>query len=142
MSCPSTRTTASTGSLRFLAGCKLDEPGIPGAPSCYTQQPEPSEKCCGCSDWIGFDPRHPSQPLPTETPCQKMNSAWLTNVLPKIEYLKEACPTAYSYQFDDKTATFNCRTTSEPNQVDYVVTYCPGGSDGVPGPLGTSVDEP
>ncbi|KAF5768992.1 putative Thaumatin family [Helianthus annuus] len=36
------------------------------------------------------------------------------------EYFKTACPTAYSYAYDDGTSTFTC--SSSPN---YVITFCP-----------------
>ncbi|GAB4847543.1 hypothetical protein Ancab_026602 [Ancistrocladus abbreviatus] len=35
------------------------------------------------------------------------------------EYFKNACPTAYSYAYDDATSTFTCAGA------DYVITFCP-----------------
>ncbi|XP_076896005.1 thaumatin-like protein 1b [Bidens hawaiensis] len=35
------------------------------------------------------------------------------------EYFKTACPTAYSYAYDDGTSTFTCMSA------DYAVTFCP-----------------
>ncbi|KAJ9541028.1 hypothetical protein OSB04_027534 [Centaurea solstitialis] len=35
------------------------------------------------------------------------------------EYFKKACPTAYSYAYDDGTSTFTC------SSADYVITFCP-----------------
>lgn len=35
------------------------------------------------------------------------------------EMFKDACPTAYSYAYDDKTSTFTC------SGADYVITFCP-----------------
>ncbi|XP_076887776.1 thaumatin-like protein 1b [Bidens hawaiensis] len=35
------------------------------------------------------------------------------------EYFKAACPTAYSYAYDDGTSTFTCTAG------DYVITFCP-----------------
>jgi hypothetical protein len=36
------------------------------------------------------------------------------------EFFKTACPTAYSYPYDDPTSTFTCK-----GQNDYVVIFCP-----------------
>ncbi|XP_065881255.1 thaumatin-like protein 1b [Euphorbia lathyris] len=35
------------------------------------------------------------------------------------EIFKKACPSAYSYAYDDKTSTFTC------NSADYLLTFCP-----------------
>jgi hypothetical protein len=40
-------------------------------------------------------------------------------------FLKQACPTAYVYPFDDATSTFTCRRASNATGVAYVVTFCP-----------------
>lgn len=48
-----------------------------------------------------------------------------------IQWLKDACPTAYSYPFDDHSSTFNCNTSdaAQQNQVnmDFEIVFCPGG---------------
>lgn len=36
------------------------------------------------------------------------NTNWGNNVLPTISWLKSACPTCYTYPFDDPTSTFTC----------------------------------
>jgi hypothetical protein len=36
---------------------------------------------------------------------------------------KAACPTAYSYAYDDATSTFTCKAPS-----GYAITFCPAGS--------------
>ncbi|KAL6995850.1 Thaumatin-like protein 1 [Sarracenia purpurea var. burkii] len=38
------------------------------------------------------------------------------------ELFKKACPTAYSYAYDDKTSTFTCAAA------DYFITFCPSPS--------------
>ncbi|XVE87439.1 hypothetical protein DITRI_Ditri18aG0117500 [Diplodiscus trichospermus] len=38
------------------------------------------------------------------------------------EFFKTACPTAYSYAYDDGTSTFTC------GAADYVITFCPSPS--------------
>jgi len=37
---------------------------------------------------------------------------------------KQACPTAYSYQFDDPTSTFTCLDPAG-GELDYQITFCP-----------------
>ena len=34
-------------------------------------------------------------------------------------FFKKACPTAYSYAYDDGTSTFTC------SGADYIITFCP-----------------
>ena len=91
-----------------------------GADTCYKDSPD--ARCCGCKDW-GY-PAFPNCKLPYDK--------WVSDVLPKIQFIKDACPTAYSYQYDDKTTTFTCSTTAKPNTANYIVTLCPGGNTGLP----------
>jgi hypothetical protein len=37
---------------------------------------------------------------------------------------KQACPTAYSYAYDDKTSTFTCRGKQDGKGADYEVQFC------------------
>ena len=101
------------GTLTNMYGCVLNEPGKPHAKSCYTVT---DDTCCGCPPWG-----------PATSPCLATNSFWQTNVLPFAQFLKQACPTAYSFPYDDKTSTFQCQSapTTSPNQVGYAITYCP-----------------
>ena len=40
--------------------------------------------------------------------------------------MKKACPTAYTYPFDDMSSTFTCANYVDGvNQVDYEITFCP-----------------
>lgn len=49
-------------------------------------------------------------------PVQTANALWLDHVLPTIAWLKAACPTCYTYPFDDMTSTFTCaETPTQPN---------------------------
>ncbi|WP_162901296.1 thaumatin family protein [Breoghania sp. L-A4] len=104
------------GTVANLFGCVLDKTGKPAAQSCYTDGA--SDTCCGCPNW----------PYPTDDgkTCQAINSAWTTSVQPWVSFLKNACPTAYSYPYDDKTSTFTCQSQAATNAVDYTITYCPG----------------
>lgn len=36
------------------------------------------------------------------------NTNWIGNVLPTITWLKQACPTCYTFPYDDKSSTFTC----------------------------------
>lgn len=49
----------------------------------------------------------------------------MTNTQPFAQNLKQACPTAYAFSYDDKTASFDCQSATCPNQVGYAITYCP-----------------
>lgn len=79
----------------------------------------PPANCCGCSDWSGLGV------LPTAS-CNNVTSGnlWTVNAYPKDQLFKAACPTAYSYQFDDPSSTFQCQTPGT-NNTNYTVTYCP-----------------
>lgn len=47
---------------------------------------------------------------------------------------KKACPTAYSYAYDDRTSTFTCPSSS----TDYTITFCPGSSSSTSAPASAS----
>ncbi len=81
---------------------------------------------CGCKDW-----NNPSDYIaPQLANCQSFNPLWSTYVLDRIKWLKQACPNAYSYQFDDKSSSFTCNVPDQ--QTAYEVTFCPGGKTGAP----------
>jgi len=40
--------------------------------------------------------------------CVNANPTWLTNVLPTLKWMKQACPSAYTYPYDDMSSTFTC----------------------------------
>jgi len=72
--------------------------------------------CCGCPPW---------EPAGT---CVNKNPQWVKHAQPVAQIFKEACPTAYSFPYDDMSSTFVCRGTNENNLVGYTITFCPGGS--------------
>lgn len=103
--------------------------------------------CCGCSTWSGLNAGivsgegnacafADSKPVAANT-----NTAWDgtgtgPDVQGKITFLKQACPSAYAYQFDDATSTFNCyvggaskSTAAGYNVTDYTITFCPSGTE-------------
>lgn len=94
----------------------------PSNASCY--QPGATSTCCGCPNWT-ID----QELLPSGLCCQAFNSVWTSIAQPWAQFLKEACPTAYSFPFDDATSTFNCMTSGTSgttnNTTNYTITYCP-----------------
>ncbi len=50
-------------------------------------------------------------------------------MLPLLTWLKQGCPTCYTYQFDDASASFQAyvaaTTTNGSNATNYTITFCP-----------------
>ncbi len=111
-----------------LYGCNG---GTVGTQSCYGVPPG-TTNCCGCQNWNGYMgivvPTLPTSGLI----CDGNNTGWDNNVLGKITWLKQACPSVYSYPHDDPTSSFTCSNSSSTNSVNYRITYCPGGVSGAP----------
>jgi hypothetical protein len=62
--------------------------------------------------------------LPITQATQPVNYAstnWLTYVLPTIQWLKTACPTCYTFPFDDMSSTFQC--SNKTNAISYGVNF-------------------
>lgn len=94
-----------------------------GIGSCYADGAQ--SNCCGCVDW---DTEGIVVPGPEFThQCKNSNPNWVSRVKPTLKWLKEGCPTAYLYPYDDATATFTCQNVQngQPNTVNYEVTFCP-----------------
>lgn len=57
------------------------------------------------------------------------NQTWIDQVLPTITWIKQTCPTCYTYPYDDPTSTFTCHNNTtklnSANGTDYTVTFCP-----------------
>jgi hypothetical protein len=102
------KSVSGQGNRQNLYGCTG-----PNGGSCETIGA--SSKCCGCPPW---------------DTCHNTNSEWTKHALPAIRILKDACPTAYSFPYDDATSTFTCRGVSSTNPVGYDITFCPSGSPG------------
>lgn len=51
------------------------------------------------------------------------SSNWINYVFPTIKWLKQACPTCYSFPFDDPTSTFSCAVSNGPDYLEYQVNY-------------------
>jgi len=89
-------------------------------PSCY--QNGASSGCCGCADWetLGL-----SVPASTQS-CVSANPTWTSEVLPGLKWIKAACPSVYTYPFDDMSSTFVCSSIKSGNNVlSYSITWCP-----------------
>jgi hypothetical protein len=90
--------------------------------SCY--QPNALSDCCGCVNWNEYGLKVPGTPY-TEV-CVNKNPNWTSRILPTLAWLKEACPTAYTYPYDDMSSTYTCKNVvNGENNVDYTITFCP-----------------
>lgn len=76
--------------------------------SCYS--PGADNKCCGCPSWSAAGT------------CNAHNPKWEAPALPEVyaKPFKTACPSAYSFPYDDPTSTFTCAGGR-----DYTITFCP-----------------
>ena len=111
--------------------------------SCYNSYASGDvQTCCGCVDWW----------LPSKTPNATINSngaaqscgtqvdpQWTQFIQPKIQWMKQTCPSVYTYPFDDKTSGFTCSNNlpGDSNSVGYTITFCQGadpslGNTGLP----------
>ncbi|MEM9553623.1 MAG: thaumatin family protein [Acidobacteriota bacterium] len=95
--------------------------------SCY-QENDADPTCCGCPMW-----HVDGKPVPVANGfrCFAFNPSWTRLAEPWSQFLKDGCPSAYTFPFDDATSTFTCTTpepsASNPNTMDYTITFCPGG---------------
>lgn len=85
--------------------------------SCYNAGSGNTPACCGCATFPGNDAgsfwpttleagNNPGQQDAGQ--CLNNNPVWAQNVQPWLAFLKKACPTAYTYAYDDVTSTFTC----------------------------------
>lgn len=74
---------------------------------------------CGGTNWTNI--ATPSTNVVT------VNPNWNNYVLPTISWLKVACPTCYTYPFDDQSSTFQCtagdKQASGTNTLNYNITF-------------------
>ncbi len=91
--------------------------------TCYRKDVA-SPSCCGCVNWNELN--IPVPPPPLTLACYSSNPHWTEQVLPTLRWLKEACPTAYVYPFDDKSGGFPCGLLENGvNTMEYTITFCP-----------------
>lgn len=105
--------------------------GCAPIPSCYQNGAGP--ECCGCANWDKLGVGVP--PAPYTEQCKNTNTTWMSLVQPGLEWIKRACPSVYTYPFDDMSSTFTCRVDKPrngvpTNSVGYTITFCPGGKNG------------
>ena len=94
--------------------------GCVDVPSCY--QSNSGSNCCGCVDWQN----EISTVSPQTEKCQYSNPNWLNDVYPTLKFMKNACPSAYTYPYDDHSSTYVCSSMqSGVNMLNYAVNYCP-----------------
>lgn len=124
--------TVSVGDLQLCINGTYSPYENNGTSSTFPVQP--IALACGGVMWGAAESPGPMQNpsgnvglnlTPPAQPVQTANANWLANVLPTIKWLKQACPTCYSYPFDDMTSTFTCAdTTRNPNpSTSYAVTF-------------------
>jgi len=78
---------------------------------------------CGCVNWFTLTN---GQVTTMTTNCTSTNPLWTEIALPHITWLKTACPSCYTYPFDDMSSTFVCSNIENSyNTLDYTVTLCP-----------------
>lgn len=87
----------TNGQRANMYGCNSG----PLAQSGYT--PGAQDDVCGCPDWVGWGVESP--PI---SDCVGVNDEWVAWSQPWAHYLKRACPTAYTFPYDDQTSTFDC----------------------------------
>jgi hypothetical protein len=99
---------------------------------------------CGCANWDTLGIATPTSQCQgtgvtsynAESTGIGFNSAWLNEVLPRVQWVKQGAPTAYSFQFDDPSSTFSgykqASQANAANAVDYTITFCPGGNTYLP----------
>ncbi len=73
---------------------------------------------CGGVNWNDLGITRPREQAVT------VNSFWMSEVLPTITWLKQACPTCYTFPYDDMSSTFTCEKKggSGNNITNYTIT--------------------
>ena len=125
---------SSQTNLASLFACAAKGGSSPGnTTSCYndgTAQTYPST-CCGWATYAQGNPDGLSKFWPKNgtSKCASVNGnrandvVWDSQIQPWLVNLKRACPTAYSYPYDDPTSTFQCRGKGTTNTLGYDVLF-------------------
>lgn len=93
-----------------------------GVGSCY--QNGAGNNCCGCVNWNEEGLNVPGYPE-TEK-CKNKNPVWDSHIKNSLKWMKQGCPTAYTYPYDDISSTFTCQNIQGGvSVVDYQITFCP-----------------
>ena len=103
--------------------------GVCGGMTCdqstYLCNPLPPNQCTSdaeCRTDLGYTCSGGAC-MPPSNCCGPHNPLWRTAMETYVTAFKEACPTAYSYQYDDPTSLFTCPNSGKG--VDFTVTFCP-----------------
>lgn len=78
-------------------------------------QPVTLAMACGGVNWNNIGVTRPSGAAVT------VNTNWINQVLPTITWLKQGCPTCYTFPYDDFSSTFTC-SNGTINSTDYTIT--------------------
>lgn len=123
-----TNYTYSTGAQLYACS------GTYAGQSCYNPKAGfPAASCCGCVDWWTAIGGSLTVPTSTGSCGIYVNPDWASPagiVQPQIQWVKSACPTAYSFQYDDHSSQFICTVLNSASTrivTNYQVTFCPGG---------------
>ena len=64
--------------------------------------------------------------FPDTEKCKNKNPIWSERVKGTLWWLKNACPSAYTYPYDDMSSTFTCKFVEDNvNSVNYEIAFCP-----------------
>ena len=115
--------------------------------SCY-QSPVNNDfnHCCGCINWTNTQPSAECGSLSQDQYQTGMNYDWTGStgrtipapvgnytIEQSVTWIKDACPTAYAYTYDDPSSLFKCdQDGSTDLYTSYQVTFCPGGINALP----------
>ncbi|MBN2816630.1 MAG: hypothetical protein JXQ67_08095 [Campylobacterales bacterium] len=133
-----TCSTEDSHSIDFInyALCEMhfisDSNDTGPARSCFnTNQTAMGDTCCGYSTWNSM-PSGVSKDSSDAAVSGVDTNFWVNNIQPYVETIKDGCPTAYSYQYDDIYSTFVCQAkdTDNENYLSYQITLCDGGDTG------------
>lgn len=101
-----------------------------GYPVAVPPIPVSNANACGGTNW--GSPQFGGSGTQIATPTEAYeftNPVWVSEVYPRITWIKEACPTCYSFQYDDVSSSFGCHTNATENNpanaTNYTITYCP-----------------
>lgn len=92
-----------------------------GTPLCLPNAPTSTAQsgCCGPYNSGWLNAMQAANGSVASGTCQPGTTTY-------TEAFKNACPTAYSYQFDDPSSSYQCSDSS--GEVNYLVTFCPTAS--------------
>jgi hypothetical protein len=109
-----TKPFSNSGTMQQLYKCDT-----PHAESCFQRNSKAA--CCGCTTWPDFIPTHGEE-------CHNHNPQWEQAVMPHLEQIKRACPTCYTFPYDDSTALYTCWDDELWNAASYEFEWCPAGT--------------